>query len=154
MITIMRDYKRHTCTRDIPSILYPDYELYYIYNGHISIHNREPSVLWTFLLHFSWVMAETWNMHSVEECAFNDPNNVQFCGKLVDLYLVHTSSREVIEYFDTCASTATATALRRAPFDLAHRFASNELQSVEIRWLPVACVWQCSQTIPLSLPRQ
>jgi hypothetical protein len=39
MITIMRDYKRHTCTRDIPSILDPDLELYYVYNDHISIHN-------------------------------------------------------------------------------------------------------------------
>jgi hypothetical protein len=40
MITIKKDYKRHTCTRDIPSILYPDLELYYINNGHISIHNN------------------------------------------------------------------------------------------------------------------
>jgi hypothetical protein len=39
MITIKRDYKRHTCTEDIPSILDPDLELYYVYNDHISIHN-------------------------------------------------------------------------------------------------------------------
>jgi hypothetical protein len=39
MITIKRDYKCHTCTRDIPSILYPDLRLYYVYNDHISIHN-------------------------------------------------------------------------------------------------------------------
>jgi hypothetical protein len=36
----MRDYKRHTCTRGIPSIQDPDLELYYIYNDHISIHNN------------------------------------------------------------------------------------------------------------------
>jgi hypothetical protein len=40
MITIKKDYKRHTCTRDIPSIQDPDLELYYVYNDHISIHNN------------------------------------------------------------------------------------------------------------------
>jgi hypothetical protein len=35
----MRDYKRHTCTRDIPSIQDPDLELYYVYNDLIRIHN-------------------------------------------------------------------------------------------------------------------
>jgi hypothetical protein len=41
MITKKKDYKRHTCKDDIPSILYPDLELYYIYNGHICIHNTD-----------------------------------------------------------------------------------------------------------------
>jgi hypothetical protein len=45
MITIKRDYKCHTCTRDIPSILYPDLEPYYIYNDHISIHNSLVHIL-------------------------------------------------------------------------------------------------------------
>jgi hypothetical protein len=38
----MRDYKRHTCTRGIPSIQDPYLELYYVYNDHISIHNSRP----------------------------------------------------------------------------------------------------------------
>jgi hypothetical protein len=97
-------------------------------------------------------MHETWNIHLVEECAFNNPKNVQFRGELVDLYFVHTSSGEVIECFDMCVSTATATASHRAPFNLAHHFASNEPLSVEIRQLPVAHVRQHSQTIPLGLP--
>jgi hypothetical protein len=40
MITIMRDYKHHTCTTGMPSIQDPDLELYYVYKDHISIHNR------------------------------------------------------------------------------------------------------------------
>jgi hypothetical protein len=44
MITIKRDYKHHTCTRDIPSILDPDLELYYVYNDHITIHNIAPPI--------------------------------------------------------------------------------------------------------------
>jgi hypothetical protein len=45
MITIKKDYKCHTCTEDIPSILYPDLELYYVYNDHISIHNSSFTVI-------------------------------------------------------------------------------------------------------------
>jgi hypothetical protein len=45
-ITIKRDYKRHTCIEDIPSILDPDLELYYVYNDHISIHNSQHGDKW------------------------------------------------------------------------------------------------------------
>jgi hypothetical protein len=47
MIRIKKDYKHHTCTRGIPSIQYPDLELYYVYNDHINIHTIAPPIWMT-----------------------------------------------------------------------------------------------------------
>jgi hypothetical protein len=77
-------------------------------------------------------MAETYQIHTEQEWALNEPKNIQFGGEMVDLCCVHPPSREGVQYFDMRASTAAATVLHSTPFESAPSSASNELRSVRI----------------------
>jgi hypothetical protein len=44
VLLMKKDYKCHTCTKGIPSIQDSDLELYYLCNGHISIHYIAPPI--------------------------------------------------------------------------------------------------------------